>query len=421
MNDSMIELRETFQAWLQQQVVNLDSYTSEPSQCRKIPIYYDDDDDEESSTPLRDIIISKLPPCISITPVLSTEDPKDSLIMGDEHLDTIPEKESNEFIKSGIENLVLSPSESEDISDGECDFPLCDDFPKSHLVTFSNPLFDIDNDFTASNDESFFKEDVPMENFKIFSNPLFDLDEEIISTEIDSLLNEFTGELIFLKSIPPKIDEVDCDPEEDIHLVKKLFDFLIEEIDLSLTPDDLTPPGIENDDYDTEGNILFLEEFLGNDSPSLPKNESFHFDVPLSPRPPAKPPDDGIYFDDESVTRILTAKVVGDISKHFVHVPSVLPTQPTLCPVIDTLLPFSSRNEDKVHLLSYRDFKAFNLFSDSPMMIYGGDRSLDFEESRALGFVLRSLDLRILSFNLEIQYPNLIDQRLSLCILNKRL
>ncbi|GKE97165.1 hypothetical protein Tco_1582020 [Tanacetum coccineum] len=72
MNDSVIELRESFQAWLQQrqeQVVNLDSYTPEPSQYQKIPIYYDDDDDEESSIPLRDIIISRLPPCIAITPV----------------------------------------------------------------------------------------------------------------------------------------------------------------------------------------------------------------------------------------------------------------------------------------------------------------------------------------------------------------
>ncbi|GKD71542.1 hypothetical protein Tco_1325632, partial [Tanacetum coccineum] len=43
--------------------------------------------------------------------------------------------------------------------------------------------------------------------------------------------------------------------------------------------------------------ILFLEEFLSNDSPSLPENESFHFDIPSSPRPPAKPPDDvGIRF-----------------------------------------------------------------------------------------------------------------------------
>ncbi|GKF24047.1 hypothetical protein Tco_0076369 [Tanacetum coccineum] len=56
-------------------------------------------------------------------------------------------------------------------------------------------------------------------------------------------------------------------------------------------------------------------------------------------------------------------------------------------PVIDTLLPFSSENEDKVvntgilaadkekypHLLSHRDSKAFLLISESSMMIYGGD------------------------------------------------
>nr|GEX81238.1 hypothetical protein [Tanacetum cinerariifolium] len=115
----MIELRGTFQAWLQQQkdqVANLDSYSPKPLQCRKIPICYDDDDDEESSTPLRDIIISELPLCIAITPVLSTKETNDSLIMGDEHLDTIPEKESNEFIKSSVENLVPNPSESEDLS-----------------------------------------------------------------------------------------------------------------------------------------------------------------------------------------------------------------------------------------------------------------------------------------------------------------
>nr|GFB59049.1 hypothetical protein [Tanacetum cinerariifolium] len=53
----------------------------------------------------------------------------DSLSMGDEHLDTIPEKESNEFNKSSVEELVPIPSESEDFSDikSECDMPDCDD------------------------------------------------------------------------------------------------------------------------------------------------------------------------------------------------------------------------------------------------------------------------------------------------------
>ncbi|GKC15411.1 hypothetical protein Tco_1012193 [Tanacetum coccineum] len=53
--------------------------------------------------------------------------------------------------------------------------------------------------------------------------------------------------------------------------------------------------------------------------------------------------------------------------------------------VIDTLLPFSSENEDKRF--------------DCP----------DFEASCACGFVLRSQELQILSFNLGIRYPNLID------------
>ncbi|GKB47044.1 hypothetical protein Tco_0897797 [Tanacetum coccineum] len=448
MNDSMTELRETFQAWLQQcqeQVVNLDSYTPEPSQCQKIPIYYDDDDDEESSIPLRDIIISRLPPCIAITPVLTTKEAVDSLIMEDEHLDTIRATKSDEFIKSSAENLVLTPSESEDASDGVCDLSICDDFPKSHLVTFSNPLFDIDDDCTSSDDESFSEEDVPMENFKFFSNPLFDLDEEIVSTEvnliqnevlesitsipsgidsfyaesnliesllnrntsidssskIDSLLDEFVGKLTLLKSIPPRIDEDNLNPEGEIHLVERLLydnssprppeelnvensikyffpspipvedsDSLMEEIDVFLASDGSIPPGIDNDDYDSERDILFLEELLSNNSLSLHETKSFHFDhydVPSSPRPPAKPPDDEIYF--EPNTGLFNAKVVGDISEHYVLMPRLLPT---LCPVINTLLPFSSENEDKVHILSHRGFKASKLFHHrSPMLIHG--------------------------------------------------
>ncbi|GKF28797.1 hypothetical protein Tco_0095139 [Tanacetum coccineum] len=95
-------------------------------------------------------------------------------------------------------------------------------------------------------------------------------------------------------------------------------------------------------------------------------------------------------------------------------------------PVIDTLLPFSSENKDKVvnpsifaageekspRLLSHQGFKAFQLISESPMMISGGDIPiLDvsiariFKASRAHGFLLRSLELHILSFILGILYP----------------
>nr|GEY35725.1 hypothetical protein [Tanacetum cinerariifolium] len=326
-NDSMIELHGTFQAWLQQrkdQVLNLDSYSPKPLQYQKIPIYYDD---EKSSTLLRDIMISEFPLCIAITPILSTKETKYSLIMGDKHLDTIPEKESDEFIKSSVESLVPNPSEFEDLFNikSECDVIVCDDF-----MTFSNLLFDADNNFSSSDDESFSDEDILKE---IYSNPLFD--EEINSTKIDlhhfnaesdliesllnqdslnissskidSLLDEFAGELIFLKSISLGIDEADCDPEEEIHLIEKLL-------------------------YDNSSPRP-LKEFNSKNS------------------------------DDELVTGILTVKVMGDISKHYVLMPRLFPTQPTL----------ASNEEKYPHLLSHRGFKAFQLSFESPMMIYGGN------------------------------------------------
>ncbi|GJW12962.1 hypothetical protein Tco_1578789 [Tanacetum coccineum] len=144
------------------------------------------------------------------------------------------------------------------------------------------------------------------------------------------------------------------------------------------------------------------KKVLRNDSLSLPKNESFHFDRYYDPSPscpPAKPPDDdGIHFDIEPDTRILTAKVVDDISEHYVLMPSILTTHPTRCPVIDTLLLFSSENENKVfnygilfsseekslHLLSHRGFKAYQIisnFSKSPIDDYGKGTSPIFRYS----------------------------------------
>nr|GFC51419.1 hypothetical protein [Tanacetum cinerariifolium] len=122
-------------------------------------------------------------------------------------------------------------------------------------------------------------------------------------------------------------------------------DSLRDEIDLSLTPDDSMPPRIKDDDYDSEGDILILEELLSNDSLSFPENKSFHFDIPSSPRPPAKPPDNDIELNLE----ILTVKVVVDIFEHYVLMPRILPTQPTL----------PSNHEKSPHLLSYRGLKAF--------------------------------------------------------------
>nr|GEX39563.1 hypothetical protein [Tanacetum cinerariifolium] len=179
-------------------------------------------------------------------------------------------------------------------------------------------------------------------------------------------------------------------------ILVKDSDSIMEEIDIFLTLDDSIPLGIENDDYDSERDVLFHKGLLNNDFISLPEYESFHVDfynVPSFPRPLEKPPDDDVYFDIEPDKGILTTKVVDDISDNStreldVHVPNVLPTFPTLYPLFDTLLPFSSKNDDKVfnpksliskeekspHLLSHRGFKVFQLINDpeSLMMIYGG-------------------------------------------------
>ncbi|GKF14104.1 hypothetical protein Tco_0055566, partial [Tanacetum coccineum] len=197
------------------------------------------------------------------------------------------------------------------------------------------------------------------------------------------LIEEFAGELAPIDLIPPGIVEADLDLEEDIrkllnddsspHSLEKLnykipdaiiesfspspilvedSDSLMEDIDIFFAPNDSIPPGIKNDDYDSEGDVLFLEELLNDDSISLPEYESFHVDfynVLSSPRPPKKPPDDDVYFDIEPDTEVFTTKVVDDISDNsirelYVHVPNVLPTLPTLSPMFDTLLPFSTEN-----------------------------------------------------------------------------
>ncbi|GJZ76066.1 hypothetical protein Tco_0640531, partial [Tanacetum coccineum] len=127
-------------------------------------------------------------------------EPEDSLIMGDEHLSTIPEKESDEVIKSSDEDLVPIPSESEHTSDNdsECDLPFCVNY-----VTFSNPLFDANNDFTSSDDESLLEGDVLEENFKIYSYPLFEFDDEY------PLFNEVLENIESEDSYVSKLDEPD--------------------------------------------------------------------------------------------------------------------------------------------------------------------------------------------------------------------
>ncbi|GJW94073.1 hypothetical protein Tco_0173745 [Tanacetum coccineum] len=168
------------------------------------------------------------------------------------------------------------------------------------------------------------------DEFNSFSNPLYDIDDEIITNESNFLSKKDLDEIIL---IPPGIDEPCFNAESDLlesllnryspidstktdsifdefsfprlpeehnsenvdTIIESLSyspipvedsDSLIEEIDLFLTSDDSMPPGIESDDYDSEGDFRFLDELLINDSLPLPENESYNldsFDNPESP------------------------------------------------------------------------------------------------------------------------------------------
>nr|GEW18558.1 hypothetical protein [Tanacetum cinerariifolium] len=276
---------------------------------------YDDDDDEYSFATQEYLMTYST----VITLDLLKTNP---LIMVDKHLDTILETELDEFINSSLENLVQNPSESED--ECKCDVPDCDDSQMEKFSTFSNPFFD---DSTSSDDESSHEEVIHEISFKTYSNHHFDLDEEIISSEFNPIHNEeinstlkndrFDTESYLLESLlnrdtlmasSPKInsllDEFACElitiplrivnreHEEYISLMER------EEIDIFLGTDDSVPPGIESDDYDSEGD---------DNSTSLPEYESSHVDYPDSRDP--------------------TIDVVEDI---LVDVPNILPTYPTL-------------------------------------------------------------------------------------------
>nr|GEV05829.1 hypothetical protein [Tanacetum cinerariifolium] len=347
------------------------------AQNQKLPICYDDDDDEEESNSLKDNIISELPPCSAVTPESDefikscienlVPNPSESEgengcdvpscfttfsnILFDADYDFKSVDELGEFIKSCVENLVPNPSDSE--GENGCNVPAC-------FTTLSNTLFDDDYEFDSVDDQSLSDEDFPE---KIFLNPLFE--EEIISMKIDQ--HHFNAKLILFSMSspillydnssprPPKefvSDNFDVETESfsPSYIPVKDSDSLMEEIDLSYTPDDPMPSGIEEDDDDSGRDILIREELLDNYSLSLLVIESLYFDIPSFSCPPAKPPDGN--------TGILNIKIMGYNSKQKVPIPELTITR-------------VSNQEKSPDLFSHRGLEIFQPSAKCPMMIHG--------------------------------------------------
>ncbi|GKB56296.1 hypothetical protein Tco_0912482, partial [Tanacetum coccineum] len=187
--------------------------------------YDDDDDDDEKYT-------------IAITPVLPTEEPDNSLSMGDEHLSTISETESDELIKSSVKNLEFA---------GKLD-----------LIDPILPGID-KNDFDEEDGE--------------IDIDILQIEDEILSEKLlnVNLLIDKIEALNLTPSIPFVLEYPSSSP---IPVMDS--DFLIEEVDTFLVLKDSIPPGIESD-FDSEGDIIFLDDLL-NDDP-IPEYERFTFDI----------------------------------------------------------------------------------------------------------------------------------------------
>ncbi|GJY01450.1 hypothetical protein Tco_0359602 [Tanacetum coccineum] len=245
-NGMSIEINKKKERQYLEQVANLSTYSSQ----RFNSFCYDDDDDydyEKSTIPLNEII-SQIPSSIAITP-------------------------------SSVEDLVPNPCEYEDTSesDSDCNLPSRDDFssinlPEEKSVTFSNPLFDSNDDFTSSDDESLSDEDVSEEIFKIYSNPLFEFDYEYISSDVNPLFDKVFKDIENKDSYVSNLDEPTLlvTPLSDVN-EDECFDpgGDIDEIDAFLDID--VPTDIKDGFHDSEGDIIYLESLLNDDTiPNLP-------------------------------------------------------------------------------------------------------------------------------------------------------
>nr|GEU87844.1 putative reverse transcriptase domain-containing protein [Tanacetum cinerariifolium] len=344
----------------------------------KIPVCYNDDDDEDYT--------------IAVTPILSTMEPDNFLSMGDEHLDTISAIESDEFIKSSVENLVLIPSGSEGILDNMCDVPFHDNSsPLDILKDQFEDFFDSNNDSTSIDDDSFSidnikyveasppnSELVSLEVMEIVTPKVGGIDDDILLTIKDDILCE---KLLSVNLLIANIETLKDNPTPSSNFMIKSsstsFNSLLDE---TSTFDNSLP--------ESETFCFNLEEISSGSTTtcsdiSLPEYEAFYddhikeissgsttthsdssicdlfiFDLSINPLPPADRSDfyefadelahiislpeyDCFHFKNEPNSRDFTLDVVNDIfptREPRVHVHNVLPTHPTLQLNLDFIL-----------------------------------------------------------------------------------
>ncbi|GKE67740.1 hypothetical protein Tco_1521901, partial [Tanacetum coccineum] len=251
------KLKQDFNEWdsevrKKEQAYNEEQYAAARRHIISIPFV-----DEDDYIPLGDIM-ARYSTSKAITPDLLIEEPDNSLNMWDEHLDTIPATESDEVIKSSVENLVPIPSEFEGISDDTSDVliidPILEEFTGelAHIAPIPPGIIEADfdpNNDTSSNDDDF--EDIEYIILEEVNNvdledKEFDL-EDIFQIQ-DVILRE---KLLNVHRLITKIESLKNNPDfvlkspSSIPISVTDSDSFFEESDTSLSHSDNSLPEFE--------------------------------------------------------------------------------------------------------------------------------------------------------------------------------
>nr|GEZ61700.1 hypothetical protein [Tanacetum cinerariifolium] len=300
--------------------------------------------------------------------------------------------ESDEFIKSSVENLVPIPSDSEGIPDNMCDVHFHDNSPpldisKDQFKDFS----DSNDDSTLIDDDSFSIDDIehveasPPDS-KLVSSDVMEIvipeergiDDDILLTIKDDILRE---KLLNINLLIANIEALKDNPTPSFDFMNKSsstsFNFLLEEtntfdnslpkfetfcFDLEETSSGSTTTrfDISLPDYEAFYDDHVKEISSGSTTTHSDSSlyDSFIFDISINPFPPAdrsdfyefgdelahiiSPPEyDCLFFKNEPNSGDFTMDVVEDIfptREPRVHVHNVLPTHPTLHLNLDLIL-----------------------------------------------------------------------------------
>nr|GEZ07667.1 hypothetical protein [Tanacetum cinerariifolium] len=302
---------------------------------------------------------------IAVTPSLPIEEPDNSLSMGDEHLDTILATESDECIKSSVENLIPIPSESEDIPDNMCDVHFHDNSPP---LDVSKDQFE---DFSESNDEFYSIDDdsfsidnidyveaspldsklVSLEVMEIVIPEVGGIDDDILLTIKDDILRE---KLLNVNLLIAKIEALNANPTPS-------SDFMIKSSSTSLK-------SLLEETNTSDNSLLEFETFCFDVEEISSGSTTTHSDISL--------PEYEAFFDDhvkEISSGSPTTHCDSSLYASFIFDLSINPFPPVdrsdFYEFADELIHFISPPEPDV---SHRcgTFPRFNILNESPMEIF---------------------------------------------------